>query len=79
MSVIVRSTRGEKLIRRGRGRRASVAAARSGQPAGPPVRERRDVDPMQDTAIYNCGCGMVFEAPVCTSVGCPHCGADQAW
>jgi hypothetical protein len=32
-----------------------------------------------DHAVYNCHCGMVFEAPVSTSVGCPHCGGTQAW
>ena len=33
----------------------------------------------QDAALYSCGCGYVFTAPVSTSVDCPHCGADQAW
>jgi hypothetical protein len=33
----------------------------------------------QDKAVYNCQCGMVFEAPVSTAVGCPHCGQTQAW
>jgi hypothetical protein len=32
-----------------------------------------------DRALYNCQCGYVFEAPVSTSVGCPHCGCTQAW
>ncbi len=35
--------------------------------------------PSQDQALYNCQCGLVFEAPVSTSVGCPHCGSPQAW
>jgi cytochrome c5 len=30
-------------------------------------------------ATYNCTCGYVFEAPVLTSVDCPHCGDSQAW
>jgi hypothetical protein len=29
--------------------------------------------------MYTCHCGFVFEAPVSTSVGCPHCGGTQAW
>jgi hypothetical protein len=32
-----------------------------------------------DEAVYSCQCGFVFEAPVSTSVGCPHCGGTQAW
>src|SRR5205807_9246620 len=32
-----------------------------------------------DQAVYHCQCGFVFEAPVSTSVGCPHCGSTQAW
>ncbi len=32
-----------------------------------------------DAAMYHCQCGFVFEAPVSTSVGCPHCGGTQAW
>jgi hypothetical protein len=55
--------------------------------ASPPVRattslarernQRANVS--EDTATYSCGCGYVFTAPVSTTVGCPHCGADQAW
>jgi hypothetical protein len=32
-----------------------------------------------DHALYTCHCGFVFEAPVSTSVDCPHCGSYQAW
>jgi hypothetical protein len=32
-----------------------------------------------DRALYKCQCGFVFEAPVTTSVGCPHCSTTQAW
>lgn len=42
-------------------------------------RTRRRVDKPMDTAVYNCGCGLVFEAPVGTSVSCPYCDASQAW
>jgi hypothetical protein len=33
----------------------------------------------QDSATYNCQCGYVFEAPVMTTVACPHCKTPQAW
>lgn len=45
---------------------------------GAPSR-RRLHGATQDVAVYNCRCGYVFEATVSTSVGCPHCGAGQAW
>ena len=32
-----------------------------------------------DNASYSCDCGLVFDAPVSTSVHCPHCGTTQAW
>jgi hypothetical protein len=32
-----------------------------------------------DRASYTCGCGMVFDAPVSTTVSCPNCGCGQAW
>jgi hypothetical protein len=45
-----------------------------------PQRERnKRANVSQDAALYNCSCGYVFKAPVTTSVGCPHCGAAQAW
>jgi predicted Zn-ribbon and HTH transcriptional regulator len=33
----------------------------------------------QDSATYSCQCGFVFEAPVMTTVDCPHCKTPQAW
>lgn len=55
-----------------------------GDPA--PVRDEfhdehrlRDAGGPDDVATYHCGCGYVFEAPVSTSVRCPHCDAGQAW
>jgi hypothetical protein len=33
----------------------------------------------EDAAMYTCCCGYIFRAEVTTSVGCPHCGTDQAW
>ena len=47
--------------------------------SAPARRHRLHHDPVQDTAVYNCSCGFVFEADVQTTVGCPHCGAEQAW
>lgn len=42
------------------------------------ARARRSGGP-QDEALYRCNCGYAFKAEVSTSVGCPHCGTDQAW
>jgi hypothetical protein len=53
---------------------------RSHRAARPPVEPRRyESSPSQDSALYNCRCGFVFEAAVTTSVDCPHCGGHQAW
>ncbi len=41
-------------------------------------RHRASVTP-EDTAFYGCSCGFQFQAPVSTSVSCPHCGTGQAW
>jgi hypothetical protein len=32
-----------------------------------------------DEASYACSCGLLFRAPVSTTVVCPHCHAQQAW
>lgn len=45
----------------------------------PHERRARESGGPIDNAQYNCSCGMVFQAPVSTSVACPHCGAGQAW
>jgi hypothetical protein len=42
------------------------------------ARAKRSGGP-EDRALYECGCGHLFKAEVSTSVGCPHCGAGQAW
>lgn len=42
------------------------------------ARAKRSGGP-EDRALYNCPCGHLFKAEVSTSVGCPHCGTDQAW
>jgi hypothetical protein len=48
-------------------------------PDHPHERRARESGGPIDRAQYTCGCGMVFQAAVSTSVACPHCGAGQAW
>lgn len=60
------------------GRRAELRIARAEQEPAPQARERAAGGP-EDRAAYRCTCGYVFEAPVSTTVGCPHCGDTQAW
>lgn len=45
----------------------------------PQERRARESGGPIDRATYNCACGLVFDAPVSTSVSCPHCGTGQAW
>lgn len=45
----------------------------------PAERRARESGGPIDNAQYTCGCGMVFQAAVSTSVACPHCGTGQAW
>jgi len=42
------------------------------------ARAKRSGGP-EDRALYSCPCGHAFKAEVSTSVGCPHCGTNQAW
>lgn len=42
------------------------------------ARAKRSGGP-EDRALYSCQCGYAFKAEVSTSVGCPHCGTNQAW
>ena len=42
-------------------------------------RRHRESVACEDTAHYACSCGFQFQAPVTTSVACPHCGSGQAW
>ncbi len=49
------------------------------EPMHPAERRMRDAGGPDDRACYSCGCGFLFEAPVSTSVRCPHCDTDQAW
>jgi hypothetical protein len=79
MNVLVRPKRTQSRL----ARRRSAPAARTHQDAEAGAlatpRRRQELGPLQDQALYSCGCGFVFEAPVSTSVGCPHCGDAQAW
>ena len=43
------------------------------------VRAARRGGGPEDRALYSCMCGYAFKADVTTSVGCPHCGTEQAW
>jgi hypothetical protein len=54
----------------------SEPAARVAEPHAPVVS---NAGTTQDSATYNCQCGYVFEAPVMTTVDCPHCKTPQAW
>jgi hypothetical protein len=45
----------------------------------PQERRARESGGPIDHAQYHCTCGMVFDAPVSTSVTCPNCGTGQAW
>lgn len=55
-----------------------IAMARE-QPADPLAGRVRDAGGPVDMATYICGCGLLFSAPVSTTVICPHCGCEQAW
>jgi hypothetical protein len=43
------------------------------------TRDARRGGGPEDRALYSCMCGYAFTASVSTSVGCPHCGTEQAW
>lgn len=90
MTVMTRSTSGALLRRRRDERAGRIAepteAHGTASPAEPTpdgtitaARLSRRLDVPQDQATYACRCGYVFEAAVSTSVGCPHCGDEQAW
>jgi hypothetical protein len=65
-----------------RNRRSSAnrrSAIRARRAAGPARERNQRANISQDAALYSCECGYVFTAAVTTSVGCPHCGTNQAW
>jgi hypothetical protein len=66
--------------RRTSGTRRPAILTRRARHAAAPARERnKRANVSQDAATYSCACGYIFKAAVTTSVGCPHCGTDQAW
>jgi hypothetical protein len=93
MNMIVRPKRGKSSTWQRRGRRAghggelpgvgnesSATQSTFGPETRDPSRARsRQAGPSQDTAVYSCQCGFVFEEHVSTTVGCPHCGQTQVW
>ena len=77
----VKSTRTQRRVKwRLQGRdEHDLERAGTAPEGGPAPRERRQGGPSEDRALYTCQCGYAFEAPVTTSVGCPHCACTQAW
>ena len=59
--------------------RAARSAQRPAASESPEVRAARRAGGPEDRALYACMCGFAFKAAVTTSVGCPHCGTEQAW
>jgi hypothetical protein len=63
-------------------KRRSTRPRRSSRPGAvesDEVRAARRAGGPEDRALYSCMCGYAFKASVTTSVGCPHCGTEQAW
>ena len=61
-------------------RRSRRDSKRRAQAVASPARARNQrANVSQDAALYSCSCGYICKAAVTTSVGCPHCGTDQAW
>ena len=65
--------------RRPAGRRPALLTRRARHAAAGARERNQRANVSQDAATYSCGCGFIFKAAVTTSVGCPHCGVDQAW
>ena len=79
MRTLMRSS--TKTIRPARRRRRDHLPAPTEDLAGPGTpepRERVAGRPL-DEALYTCGCGAAFTAPVTASVACPACGGAQSW
>jgi hypothetical protein len=78
-----------RLPKRRAALRPTRTARAAGLPAPAPVtvltpeaaetRDARRGGGPEDEALYSCMCGYAFKAEVTTSVGCPHCGTEQAW
>ena len=79
--MLARSKQSEGSVR---GRPRGRAGHQDARPSAPvegegSFRERYHGGESEDRALYSCECGYAFEAPVTTSVGCPHCARTQAW
>lgn len=59
--------------------RPTRQAPRTAAPERVETRAARRGGGPEDRALYSCMCGFAFTATVTTSVGCPHCGTEQAW
>jgi hypothetical protein len=71
---------GDRRHSRGhRGRSGARAAEHSARGRDPAVQRVREAGGPVDQAFYACECGYLFNAPVSTTVVCPHCGVGQAW
>jgi hypothetical protein len=68
-----------RLPKRRRSSHGHRPAERSAPYEPPEVRAARRAGGPEDRALYSCMCGFAFKAAVTTSVGCPHCGTEQAW
>lgn len=62
-----------------RSQRPTRKAPRTAAPESAETRAARRGGGPEDEALYSCMCGFAFKATVTTSVGCPHCGTEQAW
>ena len=71
--MFMRASHIDRRPRRGERRPAPIDIRASER-----LRAQRTPAP-EDVALYRCECGYAFKAEVTTSVGCPHCGTDQAW
>lgn len=78
-SMTVKQAVAPRAARIGRSLHIVPRRAPRPEPMHPAERRMRDAGGPDDRACYSCGCGFLFEAPVSTSVHCPHCGTVQAW
>jgi hypothetical protein len=68
-----------RKARAGKDRTAAVTLEIVSQPADRALQRVRSAGGPIDEASYACECGLLFTAPVSTTVTCPHCRAPQAW
>jgi hypothetical protein len=82
-STTTRRPSGPQRGRRSESSRVGSAPAAIERPGNAPrdeaTRRVREAGGPVDQGFYSCSCGLMFEAPVSTTVSCPHCGDSQAW